>query len=309
MRIQANISRVGSLFGEAREAVRWFVVGYCGLVFYLVAFVLNLFAVVFRWYLVYLSAVFVELLVSVFDRCVGVSLEVPAGVSVALACAGAFLPCLWSASAFFWQAGAAFCAWRLDARRPSLEEEQLWDQAVDLLRSAGARIPRGLTLYVIDDQLPSSFVRCGAIFMSRELIRSEFLPAAIAHELGHVVSFDSRLTEALNRLMLWNDPLRLEEFEPRGSGGAFVWGFVRWFVRLAGGTFFQRLLSPVLFWYWREREYVADDGVVLLGQAEGLVGLLEMHRAFDFSQPRRFVNWDSHPPIELRIERLRLPLE
>jgi Zn-dependent protease with chaperone function len=67
------------------------------------------------------------------------------------------------------------------------------------------REPNGC--YVLDDPLPSAAVRGTTVILSRGLLESASLAAVLAHELGHINSLDGHLTEALNRLALWDDPL------------------------------------------------------------------------------------------------------
>ena len=49
--------------------------------------------------------------------------------------------------------------------------------------------------------------------LSRGLLESEYLPAVLAHELGHLHSSDGKLTAAINRLII--NPLpRAREKQP-----------------------------------------------------------------------------------------------
>lgn len=72
----------------------------------------------------------------------------------------------------------------------------------------------------------------------------------LAHELGHVDTLDGRLTEALGRMVLWEDPLGplprgdRAAYEPEEPHG-FLFGAIRWALRLVGGTMTQQLLSPL----------------------------------------------------------------
>ena len=96
----------------------------------------------------------------------------------------------------------------------------------------------------LDDPLPGAAVRGAAVGRpSRGLIESESLSAVLAHEFGHLNSSDGRLTEALSRLALWDDPLAPAraggEGQRRGGGlrrpgGGLLWGLTRWTLRLAG---------------------------------------------------------------------------
>ena len=96
---------------------------------------------------------------------------------------------------------------RLGARRPSATEAEALAEAMALLRSADPALPDPAAWLILDDPLPGAAVRGTTVLLSRALIDSESLAAVLAHELGHADSLDGRLTEALNRLALWGDPL------------------------------------------------------------------------------------------------------
>ncbi len=77
-------------------------------------------------------------------------------------------------------------------------------------------------------------------------------------------------------------------------------------VRFARGGFGLRITAP--FWgsYWREREYLADQYAARLGQAEELADFLEIHALIhDHPVPLIWLTEHTHPPTELRIDRLR----
>jgi hypothetical protein len=173
---------------------------------------------------------------------------------------------------------------------------------------------------VLDLPDPDAAVCGDALAVSSGLIESEYLPAVLAHELGHLNSSDGKLTAALNRLVI-NSPPWARDREPRehhveiGADdrvaltvtfvGALIWAARRLW-RFAKGSFALRLLGP--FWgsYWREREYMADSFAAGLGEAAALADFLEIH-ALVHDQPVPFI-WlteHTHPPSELRIGRLR----
>ena len=255
-----------------------------------------------RWLLAYLGAAIVGAFVPL-----GMSAEAIAWLAaltpIAFSIAGLLLPCrgrVWGR--------------RLGARRPSAEESDLLADALALLRSVDPSLPAPAGLYVLDDPLPGAAVRGAAVVLSRGLIESESLAAVLAHELGHLNSTDGRLTEALNRLSLWDDPLASPRAESGGEGraevyddprGGLLWGLTRWALRLAGGSFAQRLLAPLWAAHWRSREYAADAYAASLGQAEDLARhLRDQELPFDAPQPGLFFKASQHPPVALRIDRL-----
>jgi Zn-dependent protease with chaperone function len=75
---------------------------------------------------------------------------------------------------------------------------------------------------------------------------------------------------------------------------------------IAKGGFGLWLTSPAWGAYWRKREYKADQYAAHLGQADELADFLEVH-ALIHDQPVPFI-WlteHTHPPTELRIDKLR----
>src|SRR5680860_1244460 len=184
---------------------------------------------------------------------------------------------------------------RLGARRPSTEEAMAIDDAQAVLRSVDPSLPEAGDVYVLDDPLPASAARGRTVILSRGLLESDAVPAVYAHELGHRRSLDARLTEALERLELWGDPLGPIEpqrgVEATAGGeersGGLLLGGARWALRLAGGGCAEGLLRPLWAAYWRDREYAADAHAASLGQAEDLARhLTEQELPFD-PPPRR----------------------
>jgi Zn-dependent protease with chaperone function len=160
--------------------------------------------------------------------------------------------------------------------------------------------------------------------LSRGLLESEFLPAVLAHELGHLASPDGKLTAALNRLVI-NPPPRPagQEQQPGQEREVFMLGgdrvllavlglrLVAWLIRTAiriaqGGAVGLRLTAPAWGAYWRAREYSADAYAARLGQADELADFLEIHALIhDHPVPHIWLTEHTHPPSELRIGKLR----
>ena len=246
------------------------------------------------------------------------------------AAASLFLPFGCGAEQLAWFAALAPLAWsllglvlpgrgwvwrrRLGARRPTAEEAMTVGEALELLRSADPSLPQRVDYYVLDDPLPAAAVRGRTLILSRGLIETDSLPPVLAHELGHADTLDGRLTEALNRLAIWDDPLGPQRAQGGGEapvefeqpGGGLLWGCARWVLRLAGGGFTQRLLDPLWAAHWRAREYAADAHAAALGQAEDLAcHLTDYELPFDVPQRRLLWGASQHPPVALRVQRLR----
>jgi Zn-dependent protease with chaperone function len=255
-----------------------------------------------RWLLAYLGAAIAGTIV-------------PLGVGAeGLAWVAALAPIAWSLAGLALPGRGRVWGRRLGARRPSSDEAAALADALETLRCTEPNLPGAAEFLVLDDPLPGAAVRGRTLILSRGLLESESLAAVLAHELGHVDSLDGRLTEALNRLQLWGDPLAPVSAE-RGEGaavgldgdprGALSWGLMRWILRLAGGSFAQGLLSPLWAAYWRWREYAADAYAAALGQAEDLARHLSDHeQPFDAPQPGLLFKRCEHPPVALRVERL-----
>ena len=66
------------------------------------------------------------------------------------------------------------------------------------------------------------------------------------------------------------------------------------------------LTGPLWGRYWRAREYHADQYAAALGQGEELSDFLEVHALIhDNPIPFLWLTEHTHPPTELRIDRLR----
>jgi Zn-dependent protease with chaperone function len=142
----------------------------------------------------------------------------------------------------------------------------------------------------------------------------------LAHELGHLITSDGKLTAAINRLVINRLPKAREKLRRERDlvvvggervlltttlFGAAIWGG-RFVVRFARGGLGLRFLAPIWGSYWREREYTADQYAASLGQADELADFLEVHALIhDHPVPFIWLTEHTHPPTELRIDRLR----
>jgi Zn-dependent protease with chaperone function len=226
-------------------------------------------------------------------------------------------------SAWWWRT-------RAGARSPSAREVAAYNDAVDLLQAHADR-PLALPArwFVLDMPQPDAAVCGNALMLSRGLLESEDLPAVLAHELGHLASPDGRLTAALNRLVIFSSPFgptaeehqqqpheqqRVDEpaREPRDDA-QLLWSAVLCVARVlakiaifAKGGFGLKITGPILARYWRAREYKADQYAANLGQADELADFLEIHALIhDHPVPFIWLTEHTHPPTELRIDRLR----
>jgi Zn-dependent protease with chaperone function len=233
----------------------------------------------------------------------------------------AFVVTAWSVFALITPVGGGWW-WRqhMGGRDPSERAQIAYQDAIELLQHQSQqplRLPS--SWFVVDTPQPDAAVCGHTLLISRGLTESEFLPAVLAHELGHLNSSDGRLTAALNRLVVHPPPMRRETegWRPevvvlssdRLTMSVTVFGLALWTCRrafrFAKGGFGLRLLAPAWGSYWREREYEADQYAARLGQGYELADFLEIHALIhDHPVPFIWLTEHTHPPTELRI-RLR----
>jgi Zn-dependent protease with chaperone function len=108
------------------------------------------------------------------------------------------------------------------------------------------------------------------------------------------------------------------QYTPRETPSAFdlepslaqaLFGFLRFLFIVslfAKGGLGLWLTGPLWGRYWRAREYHADQYAKSLGQADELADFLEVHALIhDNPIPFLWLTEHTHPPTELRIDRLR----
>ena len=248
----------------------------------------------------------------------------------------ALIPTACSAIALFNPAGGAWW-WqtRAGGREPSKREKLAYRDAIALLQN-NSETPLRLPAhwFVIDSPQPDAAVCGDAMMVSSGLLELSYLPAVLAHELGHLSSPDARLTTAINRLIVFSTPFRAGaaagrsrpqmellprlQYTARPAMDALalepsltqaLFGFLRFvfivslFVKGGLGLW---LTGPVWGRYWRQREYRADQYAATLGQADELADFLEVHALIhDNPIPFLWLTEHTHPPTELRIDRLR----
>ena len=176
--------------------------------------------------------------------------------------------------------------------------------ALDTLKAQDENVRGPRHWFVLDDPDLGAEVCGDTLMLTRGLLDSDYLTPVLAHELGHLNSMDGRLTCALNRIIIREprrDPDADREFPPGLL--RLMWRAVMWFLR---GGLGLRILGTTWAVWWRQREYAADQYAKDLGQGEDLADYMETHALF-YDRPVPFI-WNSlhtHPPTELRIDRLR----
>jgi Zn-dependent protease with chaperone function len=239
------------------------------------------------------------------------------------------IPTFWSILALVCPYGTGWW-WmqRSGGRKPSQREQLAYNDSIDLLQAQTREpLPLPNNWFAIDTPTPEAAVCGETLMLSRGLLESDHLPAVLAHELGHLATPDGRLTAAINRLILIPPrPPRHEQtnqpaYEPRPEIEIrnerivltlLVIRVLSWIARktlkFINGGLGLRLPSPIWGAYWRQREYKADAYAAQLGQADELADFLEVHALIhDYPIPYIWLTEHTHPPTELRIDKLRNP--
>lgn len=223
---------------------------------------------------------------------------------------GAFVA--WATSGLLLPLGAGpYMADGLGARQPTQTELDVYHDAIDTLnvRDTNVKLPKHL--YVLDQNDLNACVIADTLIVNRELLNTGYAEAVIAHELGRLNSMDVRVTVAVNRLgslARGTQPIRQARANmlDRGQSLGCLAGTLVLIIRACAGALPTAIMAPAWAGWWRQREYAADDYAARLGQAEHLANLLEVHGLiYDTPIRRVWQTTHSHPPVALRIERLR----
>lgn len=217
--------------------------------------------------------------------------------------------------------------------REHLQRAVEYDDAVELLQAnSESPLPLPGAWFVIDVPHPDAAVVGNTLMLSRGLLETDHVPAVLAHELGHLGTPDGRLTAALNRLVIGAMPFGHStdgegqdreqvrtrmRYAPRGPESQAhydpvqdaVYGYLKFMYLLtlfAKGGLGLWVTRPIWGRYWRQREYMADQYAASLGQADELADFLEVHALIhDHPVPFMWLTEHTHPPTELRIDKLR----
>lgn len=220
----------------------------------------------------------------------------------------------------------------LGARPLSSAERSALEQALAGPRAAGVAIPR--RAFTIPAEGLNAAISGRTLYVYQELYSSPYLPAVLAHELGHFNSSDGRLLLAIRALtvpggfmIVWAllQVLRwvaylistvlialilvifaLSRVRFGGATG-FIFGLTVSILRLAiifavGGVG-PTLLGSLWRSYFTQREYVADAYAGRLGYANDLIAFFENEVLNDVSIP--WQDEPTHPPASRRIAELR----
>ncbi|HEY7829113.1 MAG TPA: hypothetical protein VIC06_00930 [Solirubrobacteraceae bacterium] len=247
-------------------------------------------------------------------------------------------PIAWSALALLTpQGGGWWWRQRLGGRPPSQRERESFQDALGRLRArTRTPLPTPESWFVLDDPRCEAAVYGHTLMLSKGALElpSAHLSALLAHELGHLRNLDAKLTVAVNRLMLKPfDPIvppAASDRERRPQSPAspphtprtpappphtpqtptrrpsLIGWAARGALSLLRGGLGLRLSAPSWGALWREQEYRADSWAASIGWASELADFLE-ERVLELDHPIPLVGLTAHthPPTELRIDRLR----
>ncbi len=221
------------------------------------------------------------------------------------------------------------------------QEPQLWNIVEEMSVAAGQPMPR---VFVIESDAANAFAtgrdpQHSAIAVTRGLmtrLNREEMQGVVSHEMSHIRNYDIRFATLLGIMvgliaLIADFFLRWGFFfgggrgrsSGSGSGGNAAQGIV-FIIAIVLAILAPLFAYMVKFAYSRKREYLADaSGVELTRNPVGLAGALEKiaadpaplktaNRATNhlyISSPekkhRKAGLFDTHPPIEERIARLR----
>ncbi|MBL3530400.1 zinc metalloprotease HtpX [Companilactobacillus zhachilii] len=220
----------------------------------------------------------------------------------------------------------------------------LWHIVEDLSMVADIPLP---DIYIIDDSSPNAFAtgrdpQHSAVAVTSGLYKMmdrEELEGVLAHEISHVRNYDIRVSTisvALSSAIIlicsiignayrWWIPMRDDDRDNNNSG---VIRLVLWVVGLVFAIIGPLIASLVQMAISRNREYLADvSGAELTRNPQGLINALEkleqstkpMKRVDDASaalyiddptKKKHFSGlFDTHPPLDKRIEALKKTFE
>ena len=205
-----------------------------------------------------------------------------------------FGPIAWSLATFAFPGGGWLWCRYIGAREPSKRETEAILQAFATIGEED--LAKSLNIQVFPHPVLFAFARGRALVYSSAVIRSDYLVAATAHEVAHLKSSDAILTQALDRFVLWGDPLPVFE----GMNFLTVRSMV---LRMLSGRLVLQVLKPMWADYFREREREADEFVVRLGLGHQLAELIETWELpKEVPNPRIVFNMRDYLDPELRVE-------
>lgn len=231
---------------------------------------------------------------------IGLAAGWPASTAGHLALGFAFLPLAWSLVGLFVPAEGWLIQQRFGGRQASARETTAYEDAMAAIHAADPNAPTPRSWFVIDQGDCGAAVLGDTLMIDRMIFHDGTLEATLAHELGHLAHRDGRVTVALIRSTFLGRQL---EGHPAGPG--LFASLARAVNYLASGQLSMRLLTPLWGGYFRDREYQADLYAARLGYARELIDMFEIFATYDQPVAFAWMKSHTHPPTELRIDRLQ----
>ncbi|WP_300560054.1 zinc metalloprotease HtpX [Companilactobacillus sp.] len=230
-----------------------------------------------------------------------------------------------------------------NAKKVNSEQEapELWHIIEDMSMAAQIPFPE---IYIIEDPSPNAFAtgrdpQHAAVAVTRglyDMMNREELEGVMAHEISHVKNFDIRVSTisvALSSAIIlicslignaYRFVLPFGDDDDDRNGSWIAVRAVLWLVGLVFMILGPIIANLVQMAISRNREYLADvSGANLTQNPQGLIDALKKLQSYDqpmknvddasaalyFSDPKKkrsFADWfDTHPPLDKRIERLQ----
>lgn len=213
----------------------------------------------------------------------------------------------------------------LGAREPTRAEHQKIIDVLETIQETAARVIAAPSSWlVIDAPTPDAYTIGSTVYVTSAAIEDKHFAGIVAHELGHLAHKDGDLILSLRRFVI---PLAYfvgvdRQPTPAGTVLARGTGMSVDVIRNEDEKIFYRFKALQIklllaFWtgglglfflgrqwarFWRERDLLADEYAVQLGQADSLMGILRTYRHSDVAQPFLL---SSRPYTAERLDRLQ----
>lgn len=215
----------------------------------------------------------------------------------------------------------------LGAREPTRDElETIIDTVQRIQAASGKTIKKGAPSewLVLDEPFPDAYTIGSTVYLTRAAIEHENLAGIMAHEMGHVAHKDGDLLLSLRRfivpLVYWvgidrqataagavlgtGSTARVGNMQTEDEKIFFRFQSLKiklWLAFWFGGLGLL-ILGRTWAQFWRYRDFMADQYAVNIGQADSLMGILEVYRHIDVAQPYLLTN---RPYTAERLDRLK----
>lgn len=215
----------------------------------------------------------------------------------------------------------------LGAREPTRDEmTKIIDTIQHIQATSGQTIKKGAPSewLVLDEPFPDSYTIGSTVYLTRAAIESDYLPGIMAHEMGHVAHKDGDLLLSLRRFIVplayWvgidrqataagailgtgkTAQMKADQTEDEKIFYRFQALKIKLWLAFWFGGLGLLLLGRSWARFWRNRDFLADNYAVFIGQEDNLISALEVYRHVDVAQPYLLTN---RPYTAERLDRLK----